>query len=208
MAKGKNRLSAEERRQQIIVKASEIFAGQGLDGARTRDLAKACGINESLLYKHFPSKEHLYKEAMAYLHDQMVDTWRAIPQEPRNNADSVKHAIEKACAFFSQNPQLAANMLHGVAVTTHAPEMASQARDWFASYHKYLRSLIMEGIEDGSIMADIDIEAASITLMGVAWVCAITEVIQFDEIRSQMNPERIVAFILREPERKALNEDS
>ena len=37
-----------------------VFAEKGFDGTTTRELAKAAGVSEALLYKHFPSKESLY----------------------------------------------------------------------------------------------------------------------------------------------------
>jgi AcrR family transcriptional regulator len=54
------RLSAEERRQAIAEAVREVFAEKGFDGTTTRELAKAAGVSEALLYKHFPSKESLY----------------------------------------------------------------------------------------------------------------------------------------------------
>src|SRR5262249_38641998 len=54
------RLSAEERRQAIADAFRDVFADKGFDGTTTRELAKAAGISEALLYKHFPSKESLY----------------------------------------------------------------------------------------------------------------------------------------------------
>jgi len=54
------RLSAEERRQAIADAVRDVFADKGFDGTTTRELAKAAGVSEALLYKHFPSKESLY----------------------------------------------------------------------------------------------------------------------------------------------------
>src|SRR4029453_3379578 len=54
------RLSAEERRQALPVAVRGVFADKGFDGTTTRELAKAAGVSEALLYKHFPSKESLY----------------------------------------------------------------------------------------------------------------------------------------------------
>lgn len=54
------RLSAEERRHAIVDAVREVFADKGFDGTTTRELAKAAGVSEALLYKHFPSKESLY----------------------------------------------------------------------------------------------------------------------------------------------------
>jgi AcrR family transcriptional regulator len=57
-------LPAEERRRRIIAAAQEVFARTSLQGARTRDLAKAAGINQATLFEHFESKEALFHEAV------------------------------------------------------------------------------------------------------------------------------------------------
>ncbi|MBP2454779.1 TetR/AcrR family transcriptional regulator [Mycolicibacterium lutetiense] len=59
------RLSADERREQIIDAARRVFEQTGFEGARTRDLAAAAGVNEALLYRHFGSKEDLFEAAVA-----------------------------------------------------------------------------------------------------------------------------------------------
>lgn len=59
------RLSADERRKQILRSARVVFTRSGLAGARTRDIAAEAGINEAMLYRHFPSKEELFEAAVA-----------------------------------------------------------------------------------------------------------------------------------------------
>ncbi|HWO43072.1 MAG TPA: helix-turn-helix domain-containing protein [Candidatus Eisenbacteria bacterium] len=54
------RLSSRERRDAIVGAVREVFARNGFDGTTTRALARAAGVSEALLYKHFPSKESLY----------------------------------------------------------------------------------------------------------------------------------------------------
>jgi AcrR family transcriptional regulator len=54
------RLSSEERRRAIVDAVRGVFADKGFDGTTTRELARAAGVSEALLYKHFPSKESLY----------------------------------------------------------------------------------------------------------------------------------------------------
>jgi AcrR family transcriptional regulator len=55
-----SRLTAKDRRQQILEVAFELFASKGYDGATTREIAEEAGINEALLFRHFSSKENLY----------------------------------------------------------------------------------------------------------------------------------------------------
>jgi AcrR family transcriptional regulator len=54
------RLSSLDRRRQILRTASGIFARRGYRGTTTREIAQRAGINEALLFRHFPSKAKLY----------------------------------------------------------------------------------------------------------------------------------------------------
>ena len=61
-----------ERRQQILLEASALFAEGGYEGTSIRGIAKACGITEAAIYRHYASKAHLYEEvirAKASQHD-------------------------------------------------------------------------------------------------------------------------------------------
>lgn len=52
------RLRREDREKQIITGAISFFAEHGFAG-QTRELAKMLGIAQPLLYRYFPSKQHL-----------------------------------------------------------------------------------------------------------------------------------------------------
>ncbi len=59
------KMSSEERRAAIIKAVRKVFADKGFDGTTTRELAKAAGVSEALLFKHFPNKGALF-EAMQF----------------------------------------------------------------------------------------------------------------------------------------------
>jgi AcrR family transcriptional regulator len=55
-----SRMSGTDRRTDIIGAARKVFCEKGFHGTTTRELAKAAGVSEALLFKHFPNKEALY----------------------------------------------------------------------------------------------------------------------------------------------------
>jgi len=57
----RKRLSPEDRRQEFIRKATDLFSEEGFNGG-TRELARRLGVTQPLLYRYFPSKEELIKE--------------------------------------------------------------------------------------------------------------------------------------------------
>lgn len=58
------RLDSDERRKAIVAAAVPLFARKGFAGTTTRELADAAGISEALLFRHFPSKQLLYREIL------------------------------------------------------------------------------------------------------------------------------------------------
>lgn len=70
------RLAGEERSQAIVRSALGLFAREGFDGTTTRCLARAAGVSEALLFKHFPNKRALYR---AILESKIRDAERALP---------------------------------------------------------------------------------------------------------------------------------
>jgi TetR/AcrR family transcriptional regulator len=58
------RMSAADRRELIINSAREVFLESGFNGTRTRIIAERSGITEAFLYRHFSSKEEIYREAI------------------------------------------------------------------------------------------------------------------------------------------------
>lgn len=63
-----NRRSQETRRDEsrakILAAAEQVFARDGLAGARTDAIAAAAGVNKALLYYYFKDKEKLYEAVL------------------------------------------------------------------------------------------------------------------------------------------------
>ena len=54
------RFTAADRREQILAVATRLFARQGFQGTKTKEVAVHAGVTEALIFRHFPTKEHLY----------------------------------------------------------------------------------------------------------------------------------------------------
>ena len=60
MQRKSSRLPAPDRRRQILAVAMELFARRGFRGTTTRQIAERAGVNEAIVFRHFPRKEDLY----------------------------------------------------------------------------------------------------------------------------------------------------
>lgn len=66
----KKRLKAAERREVIIRDAKVLFARDGLDGVSVDNIADQVGVSPAVLYKHFKSKDELYKAVLKDIENQ------------------------------------------------------------------------------------------------------------------------------------------
>jgi len=65
LSQGRPRLSRELRREQILKAAEPLFAATGLRSTTTAGLARAAGVSEAILFRHFGDKEQLFKEVVS-----------------------------------------------------------------------------------------------------------------------------------------------
>lgn len=83
----RKRLSATDRRAQIIAQAREVFIEMGVNGARSRDIAQRAGITEAYLYRHFHSKDEIFMLAITQPLDEMITRLRDETHELASRSD-------------------------------------------------------------------------------------------------------------------------
>ena len=63
---GAGRMSAEDRRNQIIVTAAELFSQKGFRGTTTKEIAERAGVSEAIIFRHFATKDELYSAILDF----------------------------------------------------------------------------------------------------------------------------------------------
>ena len=59
------RSTSQQRQAGLIAAAASLFAAKGFNGTTTKEIAKAAGVSEALVFKHFPTKRALYGAILA-----------------------------------------------------------------------------------------------------------------------------------------------
>ena len=65
-------LPRPERRASILQGAIRAFAWGGFAGTSMNDIAAACGVTAPIVYRHFDSKEALYRAVLESISDQLA----------------------------------------------------------------------------------------------------------------------------------------
>lgn len=66
------RLGRSERRQSILDGATAAFAERGYSATSMSAIADAAGITPLIIYRHFDSKEELYRAALQSVRDELI----------------------------------------------------------------------------------------------------------------------------------------
>ncbi len=90
------RLTAGQRRHQLVAVALELFAQRGYRATTMDDIADAAGVTKPLLYQHFSSKRALYLELVdSIAQDLLVEIGRAVRE-----ADGPRQQVELGFAAY------------------------------------------------------------------------------------------------------------
>ncbi len=77
----RTRMRGDERRALILEQAKKTFAQKSYREASTGELARASGITEPILYKHFGSKKKLYTAVLNMLGEQFLERFRHLVEQ-------------------------------------------------------------------------------------------------------------------------------
>jgi len=94
----RTRLTAEERREEILRAAMEEFARGGLDGTPTEAIARRVGISQPYLFRLFRTKKELFLAVVERCFDGTLEAFRKAG-EGRSGADAL-HAMGRAYGQF------------------------------------------------------------------------------------------------------------
>jgi AcrR family transcriptional regulator len=70
-----SRLPAAQRREQLLDTAAQLFAKMGYARATTAELAKAAGVTEPIIYRHFASKRDLFIALIERSAERTLTQW-------------------------------------------------------------------------------------------------------------------------------------
>src|SRR6266496_3317456 len=103
------RLPATDRRLQLLETALDFFARKGFDGATTKEIAAAAGVNEAIIFRHFPSKQALYAAVLDYKHEsgefaETVAHWQTL-MDANDDAGLFRAIIQKVLDGYRRDPR-------------------------------------------------------------------------------------------------------
>jgi AcrR family transcriptional regulator len=103
--KPRRRLSAEQRREQILRAAMEVFAERGYQEASMVEIARAAGITPAVIYDHFASKAELQITLLERQTEELlVFVGSAVAGDFEDTGERIRVGVDAFFAFVEENP--------------------------------------------------------------------------------------------------------
>lgn len=152
----KRRFKSAARRMQILEKAGVAFAQYGPEATRVKDIAELCGVNEALIYKHFPSKEDLYFEAMQHLNEDMVSEWIDISKKAKNSYEALRLIYQHRLEEVYKHRYLPAAAMYAYLASITDERMRIASTKTFLQAQNLIENLVRKGQKEGIIRKDLN----------------------------------------------------
>jgi AcrR family transcriptional regulator len=153
------RLPAAERRQALVDTALRVFAEGSYRGTTTAEIARAAGVSEPILYRHFASKRDLYLACIEASWERLRAVWdRAIEDAVSSNEYlpamsgcyvSIRDAKHRVAELWMQATVEAAD----------DPEVRKFLRRQLREVRDYVAEVIRRCQAEGTVLPERDPEA-------------------------------------------------
>lgn len=178
-------MNAGDRRRQLLDAALEVFSHKGFGGATTREIAAAAGVTEAIIFRHFPSKQALYRAVLDSKHESAGhQEWLAGLQalmDGNDDAGVLRSLAARILEAYRTDARFERILLFS-ALEGHELGLAHHRR-LAGPIFELLRGYIARRQRDGALR-DHDAGAVIAAIAGMAENYAIyTELFQFQPLR-------------------------
>ena len=164
-----NGAAGSQRREEMVTRASELFAQKGFQATTVREIADSAGILSGSIYHHFDSKESIADEILSGFFDDVLADYRAAVSAGGDPADVLARIVRSSSHTLARH-RAALTMLQND--WTH---FSSQPR--FAYLRTYLREIeriwiaqLERGKESGAFRPDLDVKLTYRLLRDILWL--------------------------------------
>ncbi len=131
-------------RKQAILEglASELEQHPG-DRITTAALARAVGVSEAALYRHFPSKARMFEGLIGFAEENVFARFNQILSEEKNTEARVAKVIYLLLGFADRNPGITRVLLGG-ALIGERERLHERVQQFFERIDLQLRQILRE----------------------------------------------------------------
>lgn len=154
------------RRQQILeALAHELEMNPG-ERITTAGLARAVGVSEAALYRHFPSKAKMFEGLIEYIEESIFSLINRILKEESSSLKRCENILSLLLGFSERNPGLT-RILSGDILTGETERLRIRVSQFYERVETQLKQVLREGEMNKELTLTIPVQAQANLLLAV-----------------------------------------
>ena len=153
------RLAAAARRLELVQTAVRVFTEGSYRGTTTAEIARAAGVSEPILYRHFASKRDLYLAALDHVWGQVRVAWEACLTGTSDVGAALEQMGRGHYSVRDCKLQLSELWVQALSEASEDAELRKHLRRHMREVHGFMAGVIRRGQEQGVLHRDRDPDA-------------------------------------------------
>ncbi|MDO6526854.1 nucleoid occlusion factor SlmA [Motilimonas sp. 1_MG-2023] len=137
---GTSKTNRKEQILQALAQMLETAPGQRITTAK---LAKAVGVSEAALYRHFPSKARMFEGLIEFIEESLLSRINLILEEEKDTFNRIHHILHLLLSFTERNPGIT-RILTGDALLGENERLRERIQVLFEKLEIQLKQVLRE----------------------------------------------------------------
>jgi AcrR family transcriptional regulator len=153
------RMAAADRRRHLVETALYLFMEGSYRGTTTAEIARAAGVSEPILYRHFASKRDLYLAVLEHVWAKTRETWERALDDSTDACAAIEAIGKGHLSVRSPKLQLAELWVQALGEASEDPDLKRHLRKHMREVHDFVADLIRRGQAQGAIATERDADS-------------------------------------------------
>ncbi len=149
------RMRRADRKRQLLVHAKQLFVNLGYQVTTTEKIARAAGVTEPVLYRHFENKKALFLEVLREIREATLNRWHA---DTAHLSDPLAklHRIADLYLGTTREHAVEFRIMHRALMETNDEEITTFLRSFYLDSETLMAEVISAGQQTGVFRRSLD----------------------------------------------------
>lgn len=157
------RKPAQDRKAEIVAACLDLADRVGPDRMTTNDVARAVGLTQPGIFRHFPTKGALWLAVAEHIAACLTAAWKDAMDNGSGPTDRLTALVLAQLRQIESTPALPA-ILFSRELHVDNPSLREAFRTLLSTFHRHLVAALSELQRNGELRSDLDPEDAAVFL--------------------------------------------
>ncbi len=148
------------RQRQIVDAARKLIIKRGSEHVTVREVAKAVGISEGAIYRHFKSKKDILSLLAYRIEDDLVGDITRATTDDYSPLEALDKVLRSHLSAIEQREGISFQVIAEI-ISLGDKKLNKKISETITKYVGRLKELLAEGVKSGEVREDVDLEAAA-----------------------------------------------